>query len=306
MNKSRIYIAIFLAVACMSTSSIIIKSTHAPAIIIAFYRVVFTAGIAFLIGNRQVVKSARQIVRNDWYYIIGSGVFLALHFAFWNTSLSYTSVSSSVLFTNLQVIFVIIFSLVFLKEKLNPLAIAGIMAALAGSILIVSGDLGAGKFFGDMLALASGLFIAIYYIIGRRVRSRIDAVSYTCFTAGVAILVLWLISLAGKLNMTGYPPREWFMFFLLALAAGICGHLVLNWALKYVKAPIVSVSILGESVGATILAFFIFGESLLWYQIAGGLLILTGIYATNQGDGSRGSVLRSGSGNKTNCPGESK
>ena len=281
MIKSRIYLAIFLAVACMSTSSIIIKSTDAPAIIIAFYRVVFTTAIAFFIGNRAVINSTRQISRRDWYYVIGAGVFLALHFAFWNTSLSYTSVSSSVLFTNLQVIFVMIFSILFLKEKLNSLATAGIITALLGSILIVSGDLGAGKLFGDMLALASGLFIAIYYIIGRNVRSRIDAVSYTCFTAGVAIFVLWLIALLGKLNMTGYPPKVWFMFFLLALTAGICGHLVLNWALKYVKAPVVSVSILGESVGATILAYFIFGEYLLWYQIAGGLLILIGSYTAN-------------------------
>lgn len=281
MSNSRVYIAIFLAVACMSTSSIIIKSTDAPAIVIAFYRVVFTTAMAFMIGNRKVVESARQISRRDWYYVIGAGVFLALHFAFWNTSLNFTSVSSSVLFTNLQVIFVLIFSLLFLQERLSRLGIAGIIVALLGSFFIVSGDMGAGKLFGDMLALLSGLFIAIYYIIGRNVRSRIDAVSYTCFTAGVAIFVLWLAVLLGKFSLTGYAPREWVLFFLLALAAGICGHLVLNWALKYVQAPIVSVSILGESVGATILAWFIFSEYLMWYQIVGGLLILLGIYTAN-------------------------
>lgn len=277
MNNYRVYIAIFLAVACMSASSIIIKSAAAPAIVIAFYRVVFTTAIAFMIGNRSLVKNAGRICRRDWYHVMGAGVFLALHFAFWNTSLSYTSVSSSVLFTNLQVIFVLIFSVMFLREKLSRAATVGILAALTGSVFIVSGDLGAGKFYGDMLALLSGLFIAVYYIIGREVRSRLDAVTYTCFTAAVAILVLGAAVLLGQLSFTGYRPREWLLFFLLALTAGICGHLVLNWSLKYVKAPVVSVSILGESVGATILAYFIFGESLLWYQIIGGLLILLGI-----------------------------
>lgn len=281
MKNSRIYLAIFLAVACMSTSSIIIRSTAAPAVVIAFYRVVFTAAIAFLLSGGGAVKNARRISRGDWWYIIGAGAFLALHFAFWNTSLNHTTVSSSVLFTNLQVIFVLLFSLVFLHEKLNRIALAGILAALTGSIFIVSGDLQEGKFYGDMLALASGLFIAIYYIIGRNVRARIDAISYTGFTAAIAVVVLVPVMILGGFSFTGYPLQVWMMFILLALAAGICGHLVLNWALKYVQAPIVSVSILGESVGATILAWIIFSEYLAWYQFVGGFLILSGIYIAN-------------------------
>jgi drug/metabolite transporter (DMT)-like permease len=67
----------------------------------------------------------------------------------------------------------------------------------------------------------------------------------------------------------------------MALGPGIGGHAILNWALKYVQAPIVSVSVLGESVGASILAYFIFQEHLLWYQIVGGLLILAGIYTAS-------------------------
>jgi len=281
MKNSRIYLAIFLAVACMSTSSIIIRSTDAPAVVIAFYRVLFTAVIAFLLSRGSAIKSAREIARGDWWYVIGSGVFLALHFAFWNTSLNFTSVSSSVLFTNLQVLFVLLFSLVFLREKLNRIAMAGVVAALIGSIFIVSGDLGAGKFYGDMLALLSGLFIAIYYIIGRNVRARIDAIPYTCITAAVAMVALVPVMKLGGFSFTGYPLQVWMMFLLLALAAGICGHLVLNWSLKFVQAPIVSVSILGESVGATILAWLIFGEYLMWYQFIGGFLILTGIYIAN-------------------------
>ncbi len=281
MINSRIYLAIFLAVACMSTSSIIIRSTAAPAVVIAFYRVVFTAAIAFFLSKGRIGKKSEIITRNDWWYIIGAGTFLALHFAFWNTSLNHTTVSSSVLFTNLQVIFVLLFSLVFLLEKLNGIALAGIAAALIGSVFIVSGDLQAGKFYGDMLALLSGLFIAIYYIIGRNVRARIDAISYTGYTAAIAAAVLVPIMIIGKLPFTGYPLQVWLMFILLALAAGICGHLVLNWALRYVQAPIVSVSILGESVGATILAWIIFGEYLAWYQFVGGFLILIGIYIAN-------------------------
>jgi len=262
----------------MSTSSIIIRFCSAPALVIAFYRVLFTSLMAGSLKGSKLKNSLIDIKRRDYLLIIRAGFFLALHFAFWTTSLSYTSISSSVLFTNLQVIFVLLFSIVFLREKLSKLVIGGIMLALTGSLFIALGDLQTGKFWGDMLALASGLFIAIYLIIGRKVRTHIDAMNYTMLVSIVAALVLFPICWVMNLNLTNYSSLNWLLFFLLALGPGLLGHGVLNWALKYVKAPIVAVSILGESVGASILAFFIFQELLQWYQIIGGLLILTGIY----------------------------
>jgi drug/metabolite transporter (DMT)-like permease len=106
--------------------------------------------------------------------------------------------------------------------------------------------------------------------------------------SGVAVVVLLIGTMAGGWSLTGYPAADWLLFFLMALGPGIGGHAILNWALKYVQAPVVSVSILGESVGASILAFFIFQEHLLWYQIIGGLLILIGIYtaSVNQSNAS--------------------
>lgn len=278
MRLPVIYLCIFLAVIIMSTSSIIIRFCSAPALVIAFYRVLFTSLMAGSLKGSKLKNSLIDIKRRDYLLIIRAGFFLALHFAFWTTSLSYTSISSSVLFTNLQVIFVLLFSIVFLREKLSKLVIGGIMLALTGSLFIALGDLQTGKFWGDMLALASGLFIAIYLIIGRKVRTHIDAMNYTMLVSIVAALVLFPICWVMNLNLTNYSSLNWLLFFLLALGPGLLGHGVLNWALKYVKAPIVAVSILGESVGASILAFFIFQELLQWYQIIGGLLILTGIY----------------------------
>ena len=99
MNKTPIYLAIFFSIVCMSTSSIIIRYCTAPALIISLYRVVFTAGIASALGS-TTPAGLKELSRRDFGYIIVSGVFLALHLGFWITSLSYTSISSSVLFTN--------------------------------------------------------------------------------------------------------------------------------------------------------------------------------------------------------------
>lgn len=278
MRTSLVYLAIFLGVLCMSTSSIIIKYTLAPAMIIAFYRVVFTSLISAGFKGPQLRVSLRQISKKDYLFISGAGFFLALHFGFWITSLDYTSISSSVLFTNLQVIFVLFFSIFILREKLNILVSIGIAIALSGCLVIAHGDLQYGKFMGDMLALASGLFVAIYFIIGRDVRKRVDALTYTSATSFVAIFVLGVGCLAFGLEFTGYRSLDWLLFVLLALGPGVGGHAILNWALKYVKAPIVAVSILGESVGASILGYIIIKEHLMWYQLLGGFLIISGIY----------------------------
>lgn len=278
MTRSPVYVLIAFGVLCMSAASILIRVSNAPSMIIALYRVVFTALAAGILSGPALVDRTRKMERKDLYLVAGSGFFLALHFAFWNSSLNYTSVASSVLFTNLQVIFVLLFSIFFLKEKVNQWVLAGIVLALGGCACVAMGDLGNGKLSGDLLALASGLFVAVYFIIGRQVRIRVDVWTYTSGVSLVAAVVLLASSLLMGLPLTVYPGREWIIFVLLALGPGIAGHGSLNWALKYVKAPIVAVSILGESVGASILAWIIFQESLAWYQLLGGMLILTGIY----------------------------
>ncbi len=278
MRRTPIYLLIAFSVLCMATSSIIIRYSSAPAMVIALYRVTFTAILAAALGGRKMLTECKLLSQNDYVLIGGAGVFLALHFSFWITSLGYTSISSSVLFTNLQVIFVLLFSIFFLREKTNIWITGGILIAILGSSLIGLGDLANGKILGDMLALASGLFVAIYFIIGRQVRNRVEVWTYTTVVSIVAAVILLLASIVMELNLSDYPAKDWLLFLLLAVGPGIAGHGILNWALKYVKAPIVAVSILGESVGASIMAWLFFNEWLRWYQIIGGLLILTGIY----------------------------
>lgn len=278
MRVRSIYPLIALAIVCMATSSIIIRYSTAPAMIIALYRVIFTSFLAALLIGRKLPVNRPKVSRSDLIYMGIAGIFLALHFGFWITSLSYTSIPSSVLFTNLQVVFVLLFSAIFLKEGVNLLVVGGIVTAIGGSVLIAYGDLTSGKLFGDLLALLSGFFIAVYFIIGRYIRKRVAIWPYTFVVSAAAAIVLISACISAEIPLSGYPFIEWILFFLLALGPGIVGHGILNWSLKYVKAPIVAVSILGESVGASILAYLLFSEILLWYQIIGGVFVLLGIY----------------------------
>lgn len=276
MTSRRAYLPVFIAILCVSTASVMVRFTTAPPLVIAFYRLSLTAllGGILMVGSRQRWPAKRSHLPK-----VGlAGLFLALHFGFWITSLSYTSIASSVLFTNLQVIFVIMFSALFLNERVKPGAGLGVVIALAGSVVIGGGDLFSGRLWGDLLALASGLFFAIHLLIGRRIRDEVDIWPYTVVVSGMAAVFLAVAVTSSGRPFLGYPALDYILFLLMALIPGIGGHGILNWALKYVKAPLVAISILGESVGAATLGYLLLHESLAWFQVLGGALVLFGIY----------------------------
>lgn len=277
MRREIVFAGLGVAILCVATSSIFIRFSSAPALVIAFYRLLFTALLALALGQLRPLYRITRLSRPDLGLLVGAGIALALHFATWISSLNYTSVASSVLFTNLQVIFVTAIAWLFLKERISLPALIGIILALVGSAMIGSGDFRGGKMFGDVLALLSGLFIALALVIARRVRARIDLWSYTAAVSFTGALVLGTVNVIMAVPLLGYGFKEIMLFLLMALLPGIGGHGLFNWALRYVKAPIVSVAILGETIGASLLAWWLFNETLASYQLAGGLAVLTGL-----------------------------
>lgn len=276
MTSRQPYLLILAAILCVSTASIMVRFTTAPPLVIAFYRLILTAllGGFLMAGSRQQWPAVRSHLPRAGL----AGLFLAAHFGFWITSLSYTSVASSVLFTNLQVIFVIIFSALFLNERIERRAMIGVAVALAGSAVIGGGDLFNGRLGGDLLALVSGFLFAGYLMIGRSIRAEVAIWPYTVVISGIAAAVLALAVAVSGQSFSGYPGLDYLWFLLMALLPGIGGHGILNWALKYVKAPVVAISILGESVGASVLGYILLHESLAWFQLLGGAMVLFGIY----------------------------
>lgn len=272
----RVKLILVLAVLCMATSSIMVRYCEAPSLVIAFYRMIFTAALA--LGLTWTTRQSGAVTEKVRRPVLGAGICLALHFAFWITSLSYTSIASSVLFTNLQVLFVWAMSLVFLKERVRKQAVLGMLIALTGSAVIAWTDGMKGNLKGDILALVSGFFFAIYLLLGRNVRKKLDIWPYTAAVSLVAALVLMASLGVQRYSFFSYSTKDFILFFLMALFPGIGGHAMINWSLKYIKAPIVAVTVLGESVGASLLGWLLLGEKLSSIQMAGGILILAGIY----------------------------
>ena len=269
-----------IAILFISTSAVIVKLASAPASIIAMYRLAFAILIMLPLVLRNYGDSFRQIKKSDWGFGSLAGISLAFHFILWFESLNYTSVASSVVLVTLQPLFAFIGTYLFFKEKLTLLAIAGGVTAVAGSIVISWGDfrISGMALWGDLLALTACAMVTGYLLFGQNIRKRLDLIPYTFIVYGIAALTLILYNVILRYPFFSYPTSDWGYFLLLAIFPTLLGHSLLNWAVKWVSVNVISMSILFEPIGASILAYFILGETLHTMQWIGGGIIITGLY----------------------------
>lgn len=269
-----------IGLAAISFASIFIKVCEAPPLIIAAYRVSLATIVLLLFTLPGTLRELRRLGRREILPSILAGIFLCFHFAFWVTSLKYTSVASSVIFVTTNPIFVALASAFFLRETLSATLLLSILVAVVGGMIIGWGDWDKGlqSLYGDLLALLGAVMATGYLLVGRRVRQKMDLTAYITLVYGVAAILLILLALVNGEVFFDYPPRTYLLFFLLALVPQLIGHTTLNWALKFFSATLVAVFILGEPIGATILAYFILGEPISNNLLLGGTLVLLGIY----------------------------
>ncbi|MGD9679231.1 MAG: DMT family transporter [Vulcanibacillus sp.] len=273
------YIAIVIGVISISTAAVLVKLSTAPSSILAAYRMLFTViilSVPTLIFNRKEFKT---LTKKDLIYSFLSGIFLAFHFLAWFESLQYTSVASSVVIVSLQPIFAMIGVYIFFKERITRIELIGALLAVTGSIIIGWGDfkLGNQAIYGDILALLGAALVTGYWLLGQNVRKRLSLLPYVLLVYCTSFVVLIIYNLISNTNLIHYSIREWIIFIALAIIPTIFGHTALNWAVKYLSTTTISISILAEPIGASILAYIILGEIILVTQVIGGLVIILGI-----------------------------
>lgn len=270
-----------VAILAISTAAILIRLSDAPALIIAFWRLAIATVIlavpALLVPRYR--EGILALTLRDWLLLGAVGVVLAIHFASWIESLALTSVAASVTLVTLHPVFVGLASSRLFGEGLPARAWIGVLAALGGGAIIAFSDSQRGPepLLGDLLALIGALAAAIYFLAGRGFRRRLPLLAYVVpvyATTSVALVAMALI--AGD-PLTGWPVREYVLFAALAIVPMILGHTLLNYALKYVTAPVIATTVLGEPVGSTILALIILSEVPPWLTVAGAVVVLAGI-----------------------------
>ncbi len=295
-------LVLLIGLLAVSTGSIFVRfaQQYAASLVIAAYRItIATLILAPLAWPRR--GEWQKLTRKEAWLGLLSGVFLALHFATWITSLEYTSVASSIVLVTTIPLWVALLSPFTVKEHVSRIVLAGMALALAGGAVVGFSDvctLQAGRllcppaaqffsgraFWGDLLALAGAVTAAAYLIIGRRLRGKLSLLSYIFIVYGAAAVTLLALMFASGGAVVGFPPAAYLWFVLLALVPQLLGHSSFNWALGYLPTAVVSVTLLGEPIGATLLAYFFLGETPSALKIFGAILILAGIYLASRSE----------------------
>jgi drug/metabolite transporter (DMT)-like permease len=273
--------AVVIGVIAVSTSAILVKlAGDAPAGIIAFYRLFLAVLIMapFIIAKH--LDEIKAISQKDWILAIVSGVLLALHFILWFESLNFTSVASSVVLVTLQPIFAFIGTYFFFGERFSVAATISLFITLLGSFIISWGDfqMSGLALLGDILALLGAVTVTGYFLLGQQLRRTQSLMTYTFVVYGISSLVLFLYNVILSNPFFGYSGQYWGLFLALAIIPTFLGHTLFNWALKWMSTSTISMAIVFEPIGASILAYFILGEAVTSSQWLGGTIVIFGLF----------------------------
>jgi drug/metabolite transporter (DMT)-like permease len=292
------FLVLTAGIFAISSGSILIRLAQdeaVPSLVIALWRMLLSALILLpftMAGKRHELG---QMGRAKWGLAALSGFLLGLHFATWTSSLALTSITSSTVLVATAPLWVGLASPFLLREPLGRGLKLGIGLALLGTLVVsIGGALGvedgrialnlagsaenSNPSLGNALALAGGITVAGYMIIGRRLRPHLSLLSYTFVVYGLAAMTLLVINLAGGQDLLGYGWLAFTLFLAMALFPQLTGHSSFNWALSFLPAAFVALAAISEPVGATILAMLIFQEFPGPVVVLGSVLILAGVF----------------------------
>jgi drug/metabolite transporter (DMT)-like permease len=291
-----------VAVSAVSTSAVLIRAADdlgVPALAIAFYRCALASAVLLPILWLRHRDELRSLSRTARWLLLGSGLALGCHFAAWVSSLSYTSIAaSSVLVQTLPIWVALAGPLI--GEHTSARGWVGIMIALVGTAVIAGASTGGGltnPALGDALAVAGAIFAAAYVVIGRKVRQELSLVGYAGSVYAIAAVALGAAMLVSGTPFVGFPAQAWLLFAAMTAGPQFLGHTVFNHLLGEVKASVVSVALLAEPVGATLLGLLVFHERPGPQVVVGAAVVLAGVAVTVFAESSaRPEVLASGEG----------
>jgi drug/metabolite transporter (DMT)-like permease len=282
------YLALLVGVLSVSTGAIFARlASDAPALVIAAYRVGLASLVIVPLAWLRVRHELLSLSKRDLGLASLSGLFLALHFGAWISSLNYTSVANSVVLVNTNPLWVGLMTPLVTKERMQPGVAIGILLSVSGGVIIGVGDFSGGgdALWGDALALVGSWCAAGYLLLGRSLRRRLSLLAYICVCYAGAAIFLWILVLSLGLPISGFSGSTYTWLIAMALISQLIGHSSFNWALKWFSASLIAVSLLGEPVLSTVLAYILFHEGLTVSKLIGGVLILLAIYVTSASEG---------------------
>ncbi len=272
-------IVLVLAVLAVSTAApLVYWAAPASALTVAASRVCLAA-VLLLLAAGPALSTLRRLSARERWFVVAGGLLLGTHFGVWISSLYFTSTAASVALVATQPMFAAVFGAVFLREAVGRRAMVGMGLAMVGCLVLAGGDFSASgdALLGDAMAVAGAATAAGYLIVGRHVRVAIPLTPYLAAVNVVAGLALLGAALATGARFGGFGWNVYAAIVACAVVPSLIGHTLLNWSVRRFPAHLVTLAILGEPIGASLLTWGFFGEQPPTHAVLGGAIILAGI-----------------------------
>ena len=288
----RAYAALVVAVAGITWSAIFVRWAGVPGTASAFYRVLIAGAILvpwwLLRGRGDSTSARRRFSTRHGLVAAAGGVFFALDLALWNSSVLRTQAAVASVLGNNTPFFVGMMSWLVFHRRPRASFWIGLGLALAGCLMIIGADLrrgggGAGNLTGDVMALVASVFFAAYLVTTERIRPKMDTLTFSTLAIAGSIATLFVLCLALRIPLSGYPPRAWLAIAGLGIISQLVAYFALVYALGHLPATITSVGLLAQVPSTALLAMLLLGEPLTALQLLGGAIVLAGIYVVNRG-----------------------
>ena len=280
-------IALLAGAAFIALSPIFVREALAAGVgptAAAFWRVALAVPILWIAYASRLRPRGRD--SSKWPLLLVAALAFAGDLAFWHKSVQLTSVANATLLANLASIFVTLAAWIFLRQRPTPTFLAGLAAALVGVALLVRASFGFSStgLLGDAFGVVTAMFYAGYLLAVKRLRDRGETTLYLmAVTTTITAIVLFPIALVTREPMIPHSAAGWWILAGLALVSHAAGQGLIAYALAHLPAAFSSVSLLFQPVMAAIFAWLLLAEPLAPLQIAGGVVVLVGIYLARRG-----------------------
>jgi len=276
--------ALVISILAISTASILARLSDAPPFFIGAFRLLLASLLLAPWGLPAIRKEWHVLTTKDKWLMLGAATALAAHFATWFASLDYTTVASSVILVTTTPIYVGLVSHFFLGQRVSRGKAIAIAIAMVGSVIVSYGDfrLSGTALLGDLLAVLGALCIGANFMIADHLRKKLSTMAYVWPTYGTAGLILLICCVVMGIPVIGYNANTYLMVILMALGPQIIGHSLLNWSLSFQTPVMVTLTVLGEPIGSSVLAWIILNEIPVPAFYFGSILILAGIYVAGK------------------------
>ncbi len=279
--------ALLAGATCIALSPIWVRVADVGPTASAFWRVALAvpllAGMVFFFSSKGFRREKKQNL-----LLLAAGIAFAGDLAFWHWSIQFTSVANSTLLANLASIFVTLAAWVLWRQRPSATFLAGLAAALLGVALLVRASLGFSPraLLGDVLGVVTALFYAWYLLSVKGVRDRgIATLQLMAVTTTITALILLPVALASGEALLPASGAGWLKLLGLAWISHSAGQGLIAYALAHLPAAFSAVGLLFQPVMAALFAWLLLAEPLVPLQMAGGVIVLVGIYLAHRGSG---------------------